>query len=78
MPQVSLAAARVNAGLTQQAVALKVGITPKTLGSYEKGHTAIPHYLFLELSKLYDMPTDYIRLPVVFDGSNDEEPNFFN
>lgn len=73
MTQISLAAARVNAGLKQSDVAKAIGVTPKTIGSYEKGNTAVPGHIFVRLSQLYKVPTDYIRLPLVDDGENDEE-----
>lgn len=37
--QISLKAARVNKGLTQAEVGKSVGVTPKTVGSWEKGDT---------------------------------------
>lgn len=37
--QISLKAARVNKGFTQAFVGKKMGVTPKTVGSWEKGET---------------------------------------
>ena len=61
--QISLAAARVNAGLTQEEVAKaeKVGYQPS--GSGEKGHSEALLCLSRELSALYTFPLDYIFLP---------------
>jgi len=42
MMQISLAAARVNAGFNQGKAAIMLGITPKTLRGYEKGKVVIP------------------------------------
>ena len=60
--QISLAAARVNAGLTQQDVAKRMKISKSTLINWEKGKV-IPSFASLEeLSRLYNIPSDYIFL----------------
>jgi transcriptional regulator with XRE-family HTH domain len=71
--QISLAAARVNAGLKQVEAAKELGITEKTLGGYERGQTAIPGHVLQKAAKLYDIPSDLIRLPNVNDGKHDDE-----
>lgn len=63
MPQISLAAARVNANLTQKEAAEKIGICKETLISWEKGKTIPRHHQLLQLCELYNMPIDYIFLP---------------
>lgn len=73
MIQISLAAARVNAKLNQEEAAKHIGVTPKTLRSYEQGKTAIPSHLLRRLSNLYGIPEDMIRLPYVDDGEYDED-----
>lgn len=61
--QISLAAARVNAGLTQDDVAREMHISKQTLLNWEKGKV-LPNFATLQvLSKLYKMPTNYIFLP---------------
>lgn len=61
--QISLAAARVNAGLTQEAAAKKMGVTKQTIINWEKGKR-IPGIPEMEmLSRIYGMPQDYIFLP---------------
>lgn len=59
-PRISLEAARVNAGLQQQEAAEKLGITPNTLRSWERGDTAPGYPKAEEISKLYNYPLDYI------------------
>ncbi|MCS0789554.1 helix-turn-helix domain-containing protein [Cytobacillus firmus] len=76
MFQISLAAARVNAKLKQAEAAKMLGVTEKTLGGYERGQTAIPGHLLQKAAKLYNIPADYIRLPVVNDGKHDEDEFF--
>lgn len=73
MLQISLAAARVNAGFKQEPAAKRLGITAKTLRSYELGKTAIPGLILLKAAKLYKISSDNIRLHQVEDGEYDEE-----
>ena len=64
--QISLAAARVNAGLTQEAVAKKMKISKNTLVNWEKGKIT-PSFASLQaLSHIYKIPTDNIFLPIKF------------
>lgn len=72
MTDISLAAARVNAELTQAEVAKMIGVTTKTIRSYEKGHTVPPSPTLKKLSKIYKIPMDNIRIPIVDDGEWDE------
>ena len=61
--QISLAAARVNAGLTQDAVAEKMGVTKQTIVNWEKGRV-VPKIPEMEmLSRIYKIPQDNIFLP---------------
>ena len=61
--QITLAAARVNAGFTQEEVAKKMGISKQTIINWEKGKN-IPGITEMEMmSKIYNMPQDYIFLP---------------
>lgn len=71
--QISLAAARVNAGLNQIEASELIGITPKTLRNYENGTTVIPAPRLRKAAKIYGIPEDYIKLPVVDDGEYDEK-----
>lgn len=62
--QISLAAARVNAGLTQKEVAKEMKISKTTLVNWENGKST-PSFASLQaLSHLYKMPTDNIFLPI--------------
>jgi len=73
MMQISLAAARVNAGLKQDEAAKLVGVTPKTLRGYEQGKVVIPSTTLRKAAKLYNIPSDNIRLDVIDDGEYDEK-----
>ena len=58
--QISLAAARVNAGYTQSEVAKKMGVTKQTVVNWEKGITEPKLLQGRKLSELYRIPLDNI------------------
>lgn len=62
--QISLAAARVNANLSQEQVAKKLKISKATLVNWEKGVTEPKVDQAVKLSQLYDLPFDFIRFEV--------------
>lgn len=61
--RISLAAARVNAKLTQQEVAKEMGIGKQTLVNWEKGKTEPKTSQIRKLSKIYNIPVDNIFFP---------------
>lgn len=62
--QISLAAARVNAGMTQQDVAKEMKINKQTVCNWETGKV-IPKQAQLEMmSRIYGIPVDNIFLPI--------------
>ena len=61
-PKISLAAARVNKGLTLRESAKFLGITPQTLSSYENGKTSPTYPIAKQMSDLYEFPLDYLRI----------------
>lgn len=71
--QISLKAARVNADLEQEEAAKEIGVTAKTLSNYERGITAIPGHLLKKAAKIYKIPEENIRLPIVDDGEYDDD-----
>lgn len=71
--QITLAAARVNAGYNQIEGAKKVGVTPKTLRNYENGTTSIPGKTLRKAADVYGIQEDLIKLPVVDDGEFNEK-----
>lgn len=61
--QISLAAARVNAGMTQEDVARKMHVSKQTIVNWEKGKI-IPGVPQMEMmSRMYNIPQDNIFLP---------------
>lgn len=62
--QISLAAARVNAGLTQQDVANALKISKQTICNWEKGKAEPSITQARDLSELYNISLDYIFLPM--------------
>ena len=67
MVKISLRAARVNAGLSQKEVASSLGISNKTLSSWENGDTFPSAKKIESLCELYDLSYDAINfLPKKF------------
>ena len=61
--RISLAAARVNAQMTQEDVAREMHVSKNTVVNWEKGKSAPTISQSRELSKLYNMPLEYIFFP---------------
>ena len=61
--QISLAAARVNAKMTQNEVAKALGVSNQTICHWENGKAEPTISQARELSELYGMDLDYIFLP---------------
>lgn len=61
--KISLEAARVNAKLTQEQAANKLGVSKNTVINWEKGRVTPRISEMDRLSKLYKIPIDYIFLP---------------
>ena len=69
--QISLPAARVNKGLTQEEVASKMGVSKQTIINWEKGRV-VPGIPEMEmLSRIYEIPQDNIFLPCYSTNSRD-------
>ena len=60
--QISLKAARVNAGLTQKIAAQSIGVDPSTVVSWENGKTAPRAPQLAALCKLYGVSIDQVFL----------------
>lgn len=61
--QISLAAARVNAELTQEDVAREIHVSKNTVINWEKGKVTPSFVVMQALSSLYKIPIDNIFLP---------------
>ena len=71
--QISLAAARVNAGLTQSEVADKVQKTRQTLQMWEKGKIKIDVGNLYLLASIYGVNIDDIFLPSISTKSRNKK-----
>lgn len=60
--QISLAAARVNAQLTQREAAKKIGVSETTIVNWEAGRSEPTVTQARTLSELYQMPLDNIKI----------------
>ena len=58
--KITLAAARVNAGLYQREAAKRLGITPETLRNYERGKQVPTWTTVKEMEKVYGISADNI------------------
>lgn len=63
MFQITLAAARVNAGFTQEEVANLAHKSKTTIANWESGKTEIDQANLAYLCELYRVPIDFISLP---------------
>lgn len=63
--QISLAAARVNANLTQEDVARAMHVSKNTIINWEKGKSEPSISQSRELEKIYKISMDYIFLPSI-------------
>lgn len=61
--QITPAAARVNAGLTQTELAEKMGVTKQTVINWEKGYIVMGVAQLCLLADITGVPKDYIFLP---------------
>jgi len=57
-----LAAARVNAELSQREVAKMLKVGQQTILNWEKGKVAIPAFQLERLSEIYKIPIENIRI----------------
>lgn len=60
--KITLAAARVNAGLTQEEAAKKIQVTKQTILNWEKGKVTPSFANVAMLSDIYGIPIEYIFL----------------
>lgn len=60
IPQITLKAARVNAGLGQREAAKRIGISISTLRNYEWGKTAPDVLLLQRIGEVYRFPPNSI------------------
>lgn len=59
-PKISLKAARVNANLSQEEAARRIGVCKSTLQSYEKGQTVPAWDTVDEIARVYNFPASLI------------------
>ena len=63
MPKITLKAARVNAELTLDEAAERIGKSKQTIVNWETGKAEIRYRDLLKLSEIYELPVAYIRMP---------------
>lgn len=60
---ISLAAARVNAGLSQDQLCKILNISKTTLSNWERGHKEPPYNAVRRLSELSGIPMEFLFVP---------------
>lgn len=75
MPQISIAAARVNANLTQKQLADKLGVSNTSVVEWENGKREIPLRHLIKLAELSGLSISDIYVPLKSEkiGVNSEE-----
>ena len=61
MVKISIRAARVNVGLSQKEAAVRLGVSNKTLGNWEKGVTFPPADKIPAICELYGVSYDHLN-----------------
>lgn len=64
MRDLSMKAARVEKGYTQEAIAEKLGISKRAYVSWELGEVTMKPYMIFSLAYILEMDADQIRVPV--------------
>ena len=72
-PKISLAAARVNAGLNQQEAAKALGVSVATLQNYESGKTVPQWGTVQKIERVYKFRAVFILLSAHSLYANDEQ-----
>lgn len=60
----SLKAARVEKGFTQDALAEKLGVSKRTIVNWENGEVELKPLVIYALSAVYQMNPDFLRIPI--------------
>lgn len=63
--KLTLAAARVNAGLSQREAASLLKISPSTLCAWENGRSEVSKIALMALANLYELPVEAISMPTI-------------
>lgn len=59
----SIKAARVEKGFTQEALAEKLGVSKRTLVSWENGEVELKPLVLYAMAYVFQMDADYLRVP---------------
>ena len=60
---ISIKAARVEKGYTQDALAERLGVSKRTIVSWENGESEIKPYVIFSLAYVFQMDADFLRVP---------------
>lgn len=60
---ISIKAARVESGYTQESLAEKLGVSKRTVINWENGESEIKPYVVYSLAYVFQMSDDFLRVP---------------
>ena len=63
MGEISIRAARINAGMSQRQLAEKLGVTPTTVSAWERGKKEMRPAYFYAISQLTGISVDHLVCP---------------
>lgn len=61
----SIKAARVEKGYTQEALAEKLGVSKRTLIKWENGESEIKPFALYAMAYVFQMDADFLRVPTI-------------
>ena len=61
--QITLAAARVNAGLSQEEAGKRIGVDRTTIVKWESGKVIPRTPYIIAMATIYNVPLEYLRIP---------------
>ncbi|MEK3887486.1 helix-turn-helix domain-containing protein [Bacillus sp. FSL K6-3431] len=62
---ISLKAARVEKGFTQEALAEKLGVSKRALVNWENGEAEIKPMVIYAMAYVFQMDADFLRIPIL-------------
>lgn len=60
---ISIKAARIDNGYTQEELAVKLGVSKRTIVGWENGTAELKPYVLYSLAYIFEMSADNLRIP---------------
>jgi len=62
LDSITIKAARIDRGYTQEGLAALLGVSKRTIGTWENNRMNIPKHILLSLAYLYEMEVEQLRV----------------